>query len=360
MEKKSQKIKELTENNDELENYFSNTIIPQLFIDAQLVLRKFTPPAMKQFSLKLSDVGRNISEVKDNIRFPSIVDNIQQVIDSGELLEKEIQTTDMRWYQMNILPYIISKTRESNGVIITFVEITMRIRDLKEQETLITEHEILLDTISHDIKTPLTSLGLTLEMLKKIPEQGMDKFPMLIEKVENSLVKMKDIINDLTESRKSQHHNEKEEELLDVAQVLEDVRLTLSEQIHSSGAIIKTEIEVSEVLFVRRKLRSVLYNLLSNAIKYKAADRVPEILVKVNENKGQTVISMADNGLGIAKEDYDKIFSKYERLTKSVEGAGIGLYLVKEIIELSGGKINVKSELGVGTTFKITIKNQKS
>ena len=98
MSDKNQQIRALIEHNDELENYFRNTIIPQLFIDGELKLQKFTPPAMKQFSLSANDVGRPINDIKDNFRFPSIVDNIQQVIKSNEILEKEIQTTDLRWY----------------------------------------------------------------------------------------------------------------------------------------------------------------------------------------------------------------------------------------------------------------------
>ena len=156
------KMKKLIRLNDELENYFRNTIIPQLFVDKNLVLRKFTPPAMKQFSLKLDDVGKSIEDIKDNFRFHSIVENIEYVINSNEILEKEIQTTDLRWYQMNIIPYVIIKTKKTNGVIITFVEITGRIKDLVNQEMLISNHETLLDTISHDIKGPLTSILLTI------------------------------------------------------------------------------------------------------------------------------------------------------------------------------------------------------
>jgi two-component system phosphate regulon sensor histidine kinase PhoR len=63
-------IHQLIELNDELENYFRNTIIPQLFIDANLVLRKFTPPAMKQFKLHVNDIGKPFAQVIDNFRFP--------------------------------------------------------------------------------------------------------------------------------------------------------------------------------------------------------------------------------------------------------------------------------------------------
>ena len=97
---KDNQIKKLIELNDELENYFGNTIIPQLFVDADLILRKFTPPAMKQFNLKDGDKGRPIADIKENLRFPNITDNISQVIESNEILEKEIQTTDFRWYQI--------------------------------------------------------------------------------------------------------------------------------------------------------------------------------------------------------------------------------------------------------------------
>ncbi|TCD11081.1 ATP-binding protein [Pedobacter frigidisoli] len=357
MQNKDQKINELIELNDELENYFRNTIIPQLFVDANLVLRKFTPPAMKQFKLHINDVGKSIGDIKDNFRFPSIIDNIDQVIKSGELLEKEIQTTDMRWYQMNILPYIVQSNKKTNGVIITFIDITLRIRDLKEQEKLIMEHELLLDTISHDIKTPLTSLGLTIEMLKKIPEKGMEKFPILLEKIENGLFKIKGIVIDLTDSRKSDHHYKTVDELLDIEQILEDVRLTLASQILESKAKIKLEINYSEIFFVRRKLRSIIYNLVNNSIKYRDSERVPEIVIKTTLEDDYFIISVGDNGRGIAQEDLEKIFSKYVRIANDVEGTGVGLHLVREIVNLSGGKIVVESEIGKGSTFKVYLKN---
>lgn len=356
MQNKNDQINTLIDLNDELENYFQNTIIPQLFVDANLILRKFTPPAMRQFKLALTDVGRPFGDIKENFRFPAIIENIQQVIDSGEILEKEIQTTDLRWYQMNVLPYVIRKESRTNGVIITFVEVTRRIKDLKEQEKLIAEHEMLLDTISHDIKTPLTSMGLTIEMLKKVPEKGMDRFPRLLQKIENSLINMQQIINDLSSSRLKEHNFKGEEELLNFEHIVEDVRLALAPLVEESKAIIKSEIGVSEIVFVRRKLRSMVYNLVNNAIKYASAERRPEILIKTEQDGDKMVISVADNGSGIAEKDLDSIFAKYHRLTDSVEGSGVGLYLVKEIVKNSEGKITVESEIGKGTIFTIVLK----
>lgn len=130
--------RKLRELNFDLANYFSNTIIPQLFVDADLILRIFTPPAMEQFSLTYDHVGKNISDIKDNLRYPYVVDDIWAVIDNtNRSIEKEVQTTDGRWFQMNIVPYLEYEEDVINGVIITFVDITKRLETLRELENFI-------------------------------------------------------------------------------------------------------------------------------------------------------------------------------------------------------------------------------
>jgi len=356
MADKNQQIQDLIEHNDELENYFRNTIIPQLFVDGELKLQKFTPPAMKQFNLSASDVGRPINDIKDNFRFPSIVDNIEQVIKSNEILEKEIQTTDLRWYQMNIIPYVKMRDNKTDGVIITFVEITMRIKDLKEQEKLIADHEILLDTISHDIKNPLTNLVVAIELFKNVSPNDEKEFNSLLKIVDNALTKMHKLIKELTEVREDEYKYKANEELLNFEHILEDVRLTLSDNIIAANAIITSEINISEITFSRRKLRTIIYNLINNAIKFKVTGRQPKIVVTTNKENDFIVISVKDNGIGIHESKFDAIFSKYYRLENAIEGTGIGLYLVKEIVGIAGGKVLVKSQLDKGTEFQVYLK----
>ena len=353
---KNHEIDKLVELNDELENYFRNTIIPQLFVDANLVLRKFTPPAMKQFNLASSDVGRYIRDITDNIRFPTIVENIQHVIDNNEILEKEIQTNDMRWYQMNIIPYVIQKSNKANGVIITFIDITVRIADLKEQEKLISDYETLLDTISHDIKNPLTHLILSVQVLKTIPPTDSSQTQKILQNIDTGILKVKTIIDELTDSRRRQYKYKEEEELLNFEHILEDARFTLADNIKQSGAEITSNIGASEITFSRRKLRSILYNLILNAIKYKSPDRKPIISVTTATEDNFIVVSVKDNGLGIAEDKQEAIFTKYYRAEESVEGTGIGLYLIKANVTSSGGKIEVKSTLGEGSEFRVFLK----
>ncbi|RZK18849.1 MAG: GHKL domain-containing protein [Pedobacter sp.] len=359
MTSKSDQITALTELNEALENYFSNTIIPQLFVDANLILRKYTPPAMKQFKLKEEFIGKPLSEVEEHFRYPTIIENIKVVIATKKILEKEIQTTDMRWYQMNILPYLIRKENRTDGVIITFVDITSRLRDLKEQEKLISEHELLLDTLAHDIKNPILGLGLTIDLLKSLPEKHQDRFPALLGNVEKSLANIKTVINDLIDSRWKKQQNNSTEELLDIGNILEDVRLTLAPQIGQSGALITQEIKSSQIKFVRRKLRSIIYNLISNAIKYTPAGSKPEVYITAEEENEYLVLSVSDKGIGISAEEQQKIYDKFKRIRTDYEGSGVGLYLVHTMVAAAGGKIELQSEQGVGSTFKIYLKNYR-
>ncbi|TKK64126.1 ATP-binding protein [Ilyomonas limi] len=356
MPTKNQQIEQLTALNNELENYFRNTIIPQLFVDADLKLRKFTPPAMKQFNLSENDIGKSMHDIKENIRYNTISDNIQQVISSNKILEREIQTTDFRWYQMNIIPYITIQDNKTNGVIITFVEITQRVKDLKELEKVITDHEILLDTISHDIKTPLTSLVLAFKVIKNMPPENVADIQNLLQIQEQSVLKMQSLIQELTDTREQEHKYQAEEELLDVENIVNDVRLTLNGSIAQSGAVINSELNVPKVTFSRHKLRSIIYNLVSNAIKYKSPHRTPEILIKTERENNCVVISVKDNGIGIGETEKEAVFSKYFRIKGNVEGSGIGLYLVQQHVKYAGGKIILESEPDKGSTFKVYLR----
>ncbi len=352
-----QKVKKLIELNDELENYFRNTIIPQLFVDADLILRKFSPPAMKQFKLLQSHIGMPLEDVKDNIRFSSIIEDIHSVINTGEILEKEIQTTDMLWFQMNIIPYIIKKEKRSNGVIITFVDITDRIKDLTDLESLNAAHETFIYSVSHDLKGPLNNIegliNLFLEGYSGLEmKDEIGVAPILLKSIQS----MKDIIAELSEITKIEANYKEVIEKVSFEKVLKEVELTIKDKIRSSKAQITFEFIEKDIEFSRKNIRSILYNLITNAIKYKSSDRLPIIHVKTEKEKGFIVLSVKDNGLGIKEDQKEEIFSQFTRIVKTVEGTGIGLYLVKKIVNNVGGKIEVDSVINEGSEFKIYLK----
>lgn len=355
---KNQKIKELTDRNDDLENYFRNTIIPQLFFDKDLMLRKFTPAAMKQFKLTQGDIGRSIFDVENNFRYNSLIQNINWVISTKKILQKEIQTSDLRWYQMNIIPYLRKIDNKTNGVIITFIDITNRIKDLKGQEKIISEYETLLDTISHDLKNRLTGMLLSIQVLNESDFEDKDEIKYYLETLTNGVNKINLIISELFDSRNQKHKYEAVDELLNIENILEDVKFALINEIAKSNATVTCEVNSSEIVFPRRQLRSIIYNLISNAIKFRSSVRNPEIFIRTTKDDNHIIISIKDNGIGIDPSKHGDVFSKFFRIDESVEGSGIGLHLVKTLISNAGGKVEIESQLGLGTEFKIYLKSK--
>jgi two-component system, OmpR family, phosphate regulon sensor histidine kinase PhoR len=353
--KSSRKLKKMIALNDELENYFNNTIIPQLFVDADMILRKFTPAAMKHFKLSSSDIGRHIDDVSNSIRFPTIIENITEVIESCKDLEKEIQTTDKMWYQMNILPYIIKKENRTNGVIITFIDINDRIQILKGYEKLNRDYENIIHSISHDIKGPLSNIEGLVRILKETPKREEDNKPitdMLSQSVDNlrkTIDELADIDNETAFAR--------EPERVNFENVIEDAKLALRDKIEETNAQIHTQIEEAEVNFSRKNVRSIIYNLLSNAIKYSKPDSNPVINIQTKKSGDAILLTISDKGMGIAEDKLESVFDRYSRLHGEVEGTGVGLFIVKSMVESMGGRISVESKAGEGSTFKVCFRS---
>jgi len=354
-------IKKLLELNEELENYFRNTIIPQLFIDADLILRKFSPPANMHFKLTETDISKPIHEIPNLANLPGLVESILDVIANSQDLEKEIQTSDQRWFQMNILPYIIKKQNITNGVVITFIDITGRINDKRDIERINSEYETFIYAVSHDLRGPLTNMVLLIELIKySFEENDREDFKNLLKNMERSARSMKTIISELTDITKTGMDLSTHSDTIDLEDILNDVKFTLKNQIYQSHAKITTNIQVPMLVFSKKKLRSILYNLFSNAIKFAAPDRTPEIFVKTEISGEYTLLSIKDNGVGIESEKQSEIFSKFTRLSPQIEGTGVGLFIVNQMVTNWGGKIEVDSKVGVGTTFNIYLKSLRN
>ena len=118
------KNKELFEINDDLNNYFRSNLNGQLFIDNELRLMKFSPGTIKQINLLETDIGRPISNITTNVKFETIVDDIQKVLDNGSTISKEIETNDGKWYQVMTMPCIQQSDNRHTGAIVTFNDIT--------------------------------------------------------------------------------------------------------------------------------------------------------------------------------------------------------------------------------------------
>ncbi|MGM0934871.1 MAG: PAS domain-containing protein [Bacteroidota bacterium] len=350
--------RQLRKLNFDLSNYFSNTIIPQLFVDADLILRIFTPPAMKQFSLTYDHVGRSISDIKDNLRYPYVVEDIQDVIDNtNKILEKEVQTTDGRWFQMNIVPYIEHEEDVINGVIITFVDITKRLKALRELEKLNSQYETLKYALSHDIRQPISTITLIADGLLLAHQKNDSlQFGKWIKTLKESSRTLDAMVEDFTSGKVEENGESSEEMALNIEEVCHNILTALKGEIKEKKIRVITDLKVAEIIFPRSSLRSVFYNLIYNAVKFSDPKKNSEIKISTEEVKGFVILCVQDNGLGIPIKDQRRVFKKSSRLSENIQGTGMGLYVVKRMIEDNEGKIKLESEEGEGATFSVFFK----
>jgi signal transduction histidine kinase len=142
-------------------------------------------------------------------------------------------------------------------------------------------------------------------------------------------------------------------------EMIEGILLDLHEDIRASAANIELQMDEGvKIVFTKKNFKSIFYNLISNALKYRHAERNPHITLTCQLQGAYQVVSVEDNGLGLNTKDENKIFGMFKRQHNHVEGSGIGLYLVKRMIENAGGKITVESKLGIGSTFRIYFPHQ--
>ncbi len=211
-------------------------------------------------------------------------------------------------------------------------------------------------TASHDLKSPISNMeGLINLLMAGLELKVSEKEKLMLEMMEKSIFRLRKTISDLAEITKVQKGEEEPEEEVFLAEILDDIKSDLSDEIERTGAKIKETISVPSVIYAKNSLRSILYNLFSNALKYRAEDRPPEVEIRAERVTGGVALWVADNGIGLSEQQLPKLFTMFRRLHTHVEGTGIGLYIVKRIVENSGGNIEVSSELNKGTSFKVFI-----
>jgi PAS domain S-box-containing protein len=215
-------------------------------------------------------------------------------------------------------------------------------------------------TASHDLKAPIINIEGLVNALKSNFKDSLqyEKTIPLFDMINVSVDRFKNTIKDLTEVAKLQNDLEEDRNEILFDDILEEVKLIIQNQIEEAKAEIKVDFGgAPSILFSKKNLRSILYNLVSNAVKYNDPERPVKVIITTSypDNK-HLLLSVKDNGLGLKEGDKEKIFIMFKRLHQHVEGTGIGLSIVKKIIDNNGGRIEVESEIKKGTEFKIYFK----
>ncbi|MBQ7634898.1 MAG: HAMP domain-containing histidine kinase, partial [Bacteroidaceae bacterium] len=220
-----------------------------------------------------------------------------------------------------------------------------------------------INNMTHEFKTPISTISLASQMLS---DPGVTKSPAMLSHLSG-------IINDETKrlrfqvekilqismfNRRGGAYKNKE---FDMAHVVEDVVGTFRLKVESAGGTIVCQVNAprSKVYGDEIHLTNVVFNLLDNAVKYKSEERRLELNVKVTNDGDKIRIEVADNGIGIRKEDVKKIFDRFYRVhtgnRHDVKGFGLGLAYVRNVIDYHKGTIRAESRYGHGTRFVIEL-----
>jgi signal transduction histidine kinase len=211
---------------------------------------------------------------------------------------------------------------------------------------------------SHDLKSPLSSMKALITIMEdkqSVKEDSKKEFDLLKKLTNNLHNKVTALENIFILSK--MHVLPKE--AVELEQVLSEIKMLLADQIVLNNAIIISDFsEVKTLNFPHIHIRSVLKNLITNAIKYKQDNENPVINISTKKSGDKILLKISDNGLGIDLSLYGvKLFEMFRRFHDHVDGTGIGLHMVKSILDTYHASIEVTSEVNKGTTFYIYFEN---
>lgn len=227
---------------------------------------------------------------------------------------------------------------------------------IHELESKNAELERFTYTVSHDLKSPLFTIRGFLGYLEQDALAGKhERVKSDMQRITDATEKMQMLLNDLLElSRIGRLKNESIR--IPFEELARDAVELVHGQIMERGVAVHIDAHLPVVYGDRQRLLEVLQNLVDNASKFMGDQKEPRIEIgQAGEENGKPVFYVRDNGIGILPDHYDRVFGLFNKLDVKSEGTGIGLALVKRIVEVHGGRIWVQSEAGKGSAFYFTL-----
>jgi PAS domain S-box-containing protein len=253
---------------------------------------------------------------------------------------------------------------DENGKYTKYIVVTRDISERKETEKeknrlyKITENqnEKLINfthIVSHDIRSHTSNLSMILDLYEETDDRNeqSEYFNML----KQSTNKLSETIFYLNETVAIQSGIKNEKTSLNLKKEIEKALTGINAIVLTNNASITIDVDSDiEIFATQSYLESIIFNLLTNAIKYRSPERNPEIKITAAKIEDEVKFSITDNGIGIdLKKNKDKIFGMYKTFHGNTDAVGLGLFMIKNHLESMGGRIEVESQVNVGTTFNL-------
>lgn len=328
-----------------------------LVVDGDYSIINLNPTAEWALGVSHQQVaGQHVLEALSNER---IFDQIQQTIESGEPATPS-QPTDIFTVERNEdtrhFQFIVNPVRSPSGEMLATILLLRDVTDLQELNRLKSD---FVATASHELKTPLTSIGMSVRLLRERHEENFDSRDReLLETAVEDVDRLRDLVNDLLDLSKIESGRmEMERAAVPVSLISKKAVGLLKTQAAEKNISFDVDVpdELPDVKADLNKVAWVLTNLLSNALRY--SDPGSPIQIEARPIGGSVHISVEDHGAGIPYEYQSKIFDKFVQVdgSQAPGGSGLGLAIAQEIIHAHGGRIWVESTPGEGSTFTFTL-----
>ena len=265
--------------------------------------------------------------------------------------------------------FIFEPIFEANGeikeILVLIIDITVEVKSNIVMEKALKSQGEFLANISHELKTPLNVIFSAVQLFSLYCDSGSleekkDLIIKYIESIKQNSYRLSKLINNIVDTSKIEAgFFELNLSNNNIVEVVEDVVMSVTNftEIKGLNIVFDTNIEEKIIACDPVKIERIVLNLISNAVKF--SDKGEEIFVQVKDRNEFVEISVKDNGVGIEKRHLNMIFDRFMQVDKSLsrnaEGTGIGLSLVKSIVELHGGSITVESEFGKGSKFIVRL-----
>ena len=344
-------IKDITNKNIQLKSIMQSVSHGILAIDTKgriLLINELAKKMVEGDELILPE-GKSIRQfIKNKIVLESILYNMSS--ENSVVVQKNISKDII--YKIKIDPVYFKNTDAVIGFIINIEDVTdyVKLENMRKQ---------FVANVSHELKTPLTSIKGFVETLKMTENLDVDTKNRFLGIIENETTRLSRLIDDILLLSTVENKVKKKVEKVDLFEIFEEIHEIVGYIAKNKNIKIDYQFENEDIDLWEYSgyIRQILLNIIENAIKYTGQNGNVKVRQYVKQDK--VFIEIQDNGIGIPKEDIDRVFERFYRVDKarsrSVGGTGLGLAITKHMVKALNGNIKLESELGVGSKFTIEL-----